>query len=99
MTQKKGTTLLLIISVTLLFLASVVVTTVRAPAGPSYTLGASPTVVNEEEGNVIITFTITGGTANSAYTFRFTEPKPGGAGLAYVDEPFRTDAKARYTQS
>src|SRR2546430_7192497 len=86
MTQKKGTTLLLILSVTLLFLASFVVTTVRAPAGPSYTLGASPTVLNEEEGNVIITFTITGGTANTAYTFRFTVTKPGSAGQAYVDE-------------
>ncbi len=77
MTQKKGTTLLLILSVTLLFLASFVVTTVRAPAGPSYTLGASPTTLNEEEGNVIITFAITGGTANTAYTFRFTVTKPG----------------------
>src|SRR3989442_3629784 len=98
MTQKKGTTLLLILSVTLLFLASFVVTTVRAPAGPSYTLGASPTVLNEEEGNVIITFTINGGTANTAYTFRFTVTKPGGAGQAYVDESFPTDATGGYTQ-
>ncbi len=98
MTQKKGTTLLLILSVTLFFLASFVVTTVRAPAGPSYTLGASPTVLNEEEGNVIITFTITGGTANTAYTFRFTMTKPGGAGQAYVDESFPTDATGGYTQ-
>ena len=98
MTQEKGTTLLLILSVTLLFLASLVVTTVRAPAGPSYTLGASPTVLNEEEGNVIITFTITGGTANTAYTFRFTVTKPGGAGQAYVDESFPTDATGGYTQ-
>src|SRR6266487_5001957 len=98
MTQKKGTTLLLILSVTLFFLASFVVTTVRAPAGPSYTLGASPTVLNEEEGNVIITFTITGGTANTAYTFRFTMTKPGGTGQAYVDESFSTDATGGYTQ-
>src|SRR2546428_4721893 len=98
MTQKKGTTLLLILSVTLLFLASFVVTTVRAPAGPSYTLGASPITLNEEEGNVIITFTITGGTANTAYTFRFTVTKPGGAGQAYVDESFPTDATGGYTQ-
>ena len=98
MTQKKGTTLLLILSVTLFFLASFVVTTVRAPAGPSYTLGASPTTLNEEEGNVIITFAITGGTANTAYTFRFTVTKPGGAGQAYVDESFPTDATGGYTQ-
>src|SRR3989442_5434983 len=98
MTQEKGTTLLLILSVTLLFLASFVVTTVRAPAGPSYTLGASPTVLNEEEGNVIITFTITGGTANTAYTFRFTVTKPGGASQAYVDESFPTDATGGSTQ-
>src|SRR5439155_1219343 len=87
MTQKKGTTLLLILSITLFFLASFVVTTVRAPAGPSYTLGASPTTLNEEEGNVIITFAITGGTANTAYTFRFTVTKPGGAGQASVSLP------------
>src|SRR5712692_9104251 len=98
MTQKEDTTLLLILSVTLFFLASFVVTTVRAPAGPSYTLGASPTVLNEEEGNVIITFTITGGTANTAYTFRFTMTKHGGAGQAYVDESFPTDATGGYTQ-
>src|SRR5213596_3805639 len=98
MTQKKGTTLLLILSITLFFLASFVVTTVRAPAGPSYTLGASPTTLNEEEGNVIITFAITGGTANTAYTFRFTVTKPGGAGQAYVDESFPTDATGGYTQ-
>src|SRR6266566_3634496 len=98
MTQKKGTTLLLILSVTLFFLASIVVRTVRAPPGPSYTLGASPSVLNEEEGNVIITFTITGGTANTAYTFRFTMSKPGGAGQAYVDESFPTDATGGYTQ-
>src|SRR3989441_9317247 len=98
MTQKKGTTLLLILSVTLFFLASFVVTTVRAPAGPSYTIGASPTILNEEEGNVIITFTITGGTANTAYTFRFTVTKPGGAGQAYCDESFTTDATGAYTQ-
>src|SRR3989475_11764508 len=96
--QTKRTTLLLILSVTLLFLASSVVTTVRAPAGPSYPLGASPAVLNEEEGNVIITFTITGGTANTAYTFRFTLTKPGRTGQAYVDEPFPTDATGGYTQ-
>src|SRR5438552_17388428 len=99
MTQKKGTTLLLILSVTLFFLASFVVTTVRAPAGPSYTLGASPTVLNEEEGNVIITFTITGGTANTAYTFRFTVTKPGGAGQAYVDESFPTGGTGGYAEA
>src|SRR5260370_16577753 len=76
MTQKKGTTLLLILSVTLLFLASFVVTSVRAPTGPSYTLGASPTTLNEEEGNVIITFTITGGSTSTLYTFPFTTTKP-----------------------
>src|SRR5206468_12846156 len=98
MTQKKGTTLLLILSITLFFLASFVVTTVRAPAGPSYTLGASPTTLNEEEGNVIITFAITGGTANTAYTFQFTVTKPGGAGQAYVDESFPTNSTGGYTQ-
>src|SRR3989441_1974456 len=98
MTQKKSTTLLLILSVTLLFLASFVVTSARAPAGPSYTLGASPTVLNEEEGNVIITFTITGGSTSTLYTFRFTVTKPGGAGQAYVDESFPTDATGGYTE-
>src|SRR5260370_18723398 len=98
MTQKKGTTLLLILSVTLLFLASFVVTSVRAPAGPSYTLGASPTTLNEEEGNVIITFTITGGSTSTLYTFRFTVTKPGGAGQAYVNESFPTDATGGYTE-
>src|SRR5260370_18210931 len=98
MSQKKSTTLLLILSITLLFLASFVVTRVQAPAGPSYTLGASPTTLNEEEGNVIITFTITGGTANTAYTFRFTVTKPGGAGQSYVDDAFPTDATGGGTQ-
>jgi KaiC/GvpD/RAD55 family RecA-like ATPase len=94
MTLKKSATLLLAFSVTMLFLGSLIVTSVRAPAGPSYTLGTSPSTLNEEEGNVIITFTITGGTANTAYTFRFTVTKPGGAGVgqAYVDESFSTDA-------
>ena len=92
MTQKKGTTVLLVLSVTFLFLASLAITSVRAPAGPSYTIGASPTTINEEEGNVIITFTITGGTTNTAYTFRFTVTKPGGAGQAYCDETFSTDS-------
>lgn len=91
MTQKKGTIILLVLSATILILASLVVTNVRAPAGPSYSLGASPTTINEEEGNVIITFTIAGGTANTAYTFRFTVTKPG-AGQAYCDETFSTDA-------
>ncbi len=98
MTQKKSTTLLLILSVTLLFLASFVVTSARAPAGPSYTIGASPTTLNEEEGNVIITFTITGGSTSTLYTFRFTVTKPGGAGQAYVDESFPTDATGGYTE-
>src|SRR5207247_8582508 len=78
--------------------ASLVVTSVRAPAGPSYTLGVAPLKINEEEGNVRITFTITGGTANTAYTFRFTVTKPGGAGQAYVDESFPTDATGGYRQ-
>src|SRR5213080_4736979 len=99
MTQKKSTTLILALSVTLLFLASFTVRSMRAPAsGPYYTLGASPSTINEEEGNVRITFTITGGTANTAYTFRFTVTKPGGAGQAYVDESFPTDATGGYTQ-
>jgi KaiC/GvpD/RAD55 family RecA-like ATPase len=89
---------LLILSVTTLFLASLVFTSVRAPAGPSYTLGTSLTTLNEEEGNVIITFTITGGSANTAYTFRFTVTKPGGAGQAYVDESFTTDTTGAATQ-
>jgi KaiC/GvpD/RAD55 family RecA-like ATPase len=98
MTKKKRATTLLILSVTILFLTSLVLPSVRAPAGPSYTLGASPTTLNEEEGNVIITFTITGGTANTAYTFQFTVTKPGGTGQAYVDESFSTDATGGATQ-
>src|SRR5438093_1544060 len=99
MTQKKSTTLILALSVTLLFLASFTVMSVRAPAsGPYYTLGASPSTINEEEGNVRITFTITGGTANTAYTFQFTVTKPGGAGQAYVDESFPTNSTGGYTQ-
>ncbi len=100
MTLKKSATLLLAFTVTMLCLGSLVVTNVRAPAGPSYTLGASPSTINEEEGNVIITFTISGGTTNTAYTFRFTVTKPGGAGVgqAYVDESFSTDATGAGTQ-
>src|SRR5207253_3886250 len=98
MTQKKNGASLLILSVTILFLASLAITYVRAPAGPSYTLGASPTTVNEEEGNVIITFTITGGSTNTAYTFRFTMTKPGGTGQAYCDESFSTDSSGGATQ-
>src|SRR5690242_19291749 len=98
MNQKKRVATLLILSATTLFLASLVFTSVRAPAGPSYTLGTSPTTLNEEEGNVIITFTITGGSANTAYTFRFTVTKPGGAGQAYVDESFTTDTTGAATQ-
>ena len=96
----KSATLFLAFSFTMLFLGALVVTSVRAPAGPSYTLGTSPSTLNEEEGNVIITFTITGGTANTAYTFRFTVTKPGGAGVgqAYVDESFGTDATGAGTQ-
>ena len=98
MTQQKGTVLLFILSVTLFFLASYVATDVRAPAGPSYTLGASPATLNEEEGLVTITFTITGGSTNTAYTVRFTVTKPGGTGQAYCDESFTTDATGGYTQ-
>src|SRR5689334_12942213 len=98
MTHKRHTATLLIFSLTTLFLASLVLTTARAPAGPSYTLGASPTTLNEEEGNVIITFTISGGSANTAYTFRFTVTKPGGAGQSYVDESFTTDTTGTGTQ-
>ena len=98
MTQKKNGASLLILSVTILFLASLAITYVRAPAGPSYTLGASPTTLNEEEGNVIITFTITGGSTNTAYTFRFTMTKPGGTGQAYCDESFSTDSSGGATQ-
>jgi len=96
MTQKKSAASLLILSVTILFLASLAITYVRAPAGPSYTLGTSPTTLNEEEGNVIITFTIAGGSANTAYTFQFTVTKPGGQ--AYCDETFSTDATGAATQ-
>jgi KaiC/GvpD/RAD55 family RecA-like ATPase len=98
MTQKKNGAALLILSVTVLFLASLAITYVRAPAGPSYTLGASPTTLNEEEGNVIITFTITGGSTNTAYTFRFTTTKPVGTGQAYLDESFSTDPTGAATQ-
>src|SRR6266705_2782306 len=98
MTRKKNTALLIILFVTFSLFASLVGTSVRAPAGPSYTLGVAPPTINEEEGNVRITFTITGGTANTAYTFRFTVTKPGGAGQAYVDESFPTDATGGYTQ-
>src|SRR6266566_3001249 len=93
MTQKKGTTLLLILSVTLLFLASFVVTTVRAPAGPSYTLGASPTTLNEEEGNVIITFAITGGTVRTDlpgnYTVTVVETAPKSVTTGFPSATFR----------
>jgi KaiC/GvpD/RAD55 family RecA-like ATPase len=98
MTQKKRAAILLIVSATTLVLASIVLTGVHAPAGPSYTLGTSPTTLNEEEGNVIISFTIAGGSANTAYTFRFTVTKPGGAGQAYVDETFMTDTTGAATQ-
>src|SRR5207244_13335271 len=99
MTQKKGTTLLLIISVTLLFLASFVVTTVRAPPGPSYTLGASPTVLNEEKGKVIITLTITRGTANTGYIFRYAVMKPRSAGQSNVNVSFTTTSTRESTKT
>ncbi len=47
---------------------------------------------------MIITFAIAGGSANTAYTFRFTVTKPAGAGQAYVDESFPTDPTGGYTQ-
>jgi KaiC/GvpD/RAD55 family RecA-like ATPase len=97
MSRKVTTTILLILSVTT-FVLAVAVPGVRAPAGPSYTMGASPATVNEEVGNVVITFTISGGTANTAYTFRFTVTKPGGAGQAYCDESFPTNSTGGYTQ-
>src|SRR5215472_12921198 len=64
---------------------------VYAPAGPSYTLTTSPTMLNER-GNTTITFTITGGTANTLYTFQATVTKPGAAGQATDSFSFSTDA-------
>src|SRR5207249_11488715 len=98
MTQKKSTTLILALSVTLLFLAACTAMSVRAPAsGPYYTLGASPSSINEGEANVRLTFTITGGTANTAYTFQRTVTNSGGAGRASVDEAFTTNSTGSYT--
>src|SRR2546430_15334909 len=98
MTQIKATTILLTLVVTFSLSGCLLVTTVQAPAGPSYTLGASPSTLNEGEGNAIITTTITGGTTTTAYIFRFTWTKPGGARQAYCDEAFLTDSRGGSTQ-
>ena len=97
MSRKLAATLLILLSVTILVMATTVLS-VRAPAGPSYTIDASPSKINEEDGNVIITFTISGGSTNTAYTFRFTTTKPGGSGQAFVDESFPTNSTGGYTQ-
>ncbi|HEX4922186.1 MAG TPA: hypothetical protein VFV92_15785, partial [Candidatus Bathyarchaeia archaeon] len=96
MSRKFATTLLLLSVAT--FVMTAAIPDVRAPAGPSYTMGVSPAMINEENGNVIITFTISGGSANTLYTFRFTTTKPGSSGQAYCDESFTTDSTGGWTQ-
>ena len=97
MNRKVAATLLLLLSITIFVLAAPIVN-VRAPTGPSYTTGASPPRINKEDGHVIVTFTISGGTANTAYTFRFTTTKLGGSGQALCDESFTTDSTGGYAQ-
>ena len=75
-----------------LFMAAPFVTmSVHAPAGPTYALATSPPIINERE-NTTITFSISGGTANTAYTFQVTVTKPGGAGQAYNSISISTDS-------
>ncbi|HYY91700.1 MAG TPA: ATPase domain-containing protein [Candidatus Dormibacteraeota bacterium] len=64
---------------------------VHAPAGPSYSLTASPTSLDELE-DTTLTFSITGGTASTAYTFQITVTKPGSAGQAHNSLSLTTDA-------
>ena len=97
LSPKTGAVFLLATPVILVILSSLVIG-VRAPAGPSYTMGAYPGTLNERTGNAIITFTISGGGSATAYTFRFTVTKPGGAGSAYCDESFNTNSTGGYTQ-
>src|SRR5215831_10056955 len=96
--DRKAAILVLVLSVLILCLASFSVSSVHAPPGPSYTIGTSPASLNEQDGNVIITFSINGGSTLTAYTFRFTVTKPGSAGVAYCDESFTTNSTGGYTQ-
>ncbi len=96
--HSKAAIFVLVLLVLMLCFASPVVFDVRAPAGPSYAIGTSPATLNEQDGNVIITFGINGGSTNTAYTFRFTVAKPGGTGQAYCDETFTTNSTGGYTQ-
>ena len=78
-------------SIALLLAVPIAVITVHGPAGPTYTLTASPTTLNELE-DTTLTFTITGGTASTAYTFQVTVTKPGSAGQAHNNLLLTTDA-------
>jgi KaiC/GvpD/RAD55 family RecA-like ATPase len=75
-----------------------IATNVHAPAGPTYTLTTSPAMINESE-NSTITFSISGGTANTAYVFQVTVTKPGGAGQAYNSIPISTDSTGAGTNA
>lgn len=94
----KTTTILVLAAPLVLLVLSSLVIGVRAPSTPSFSMSVSPAALNEETGNAIITFSITGGGAATAYTFRFTVAKPGGAGSAYCDESFMTNSTGGYTQ-
>jgi KaiC/GvpD/RAD55 family RecA-like ATPase len=95
LTHRNGTSLLLILSVTVLFVASLVVVGVRAQ--PTYTISASPTTINEDDGNVVITFTMAGGLPTTPYTFQFTVTNPLGS-TSYCDVSFPTDPTGSYTE-
>jgi KaiC/GvpD/RAD55 family RecA-like ATPase len=75
----------------LVLLIPFVVTNVHAPAGPTYALTASPTKLNELE-DPTITFSITGGSASTGYTFQVTVTKPGAAGQAHDNLLLTTDS-------
>lgn len=81
---------------TVLFLVPVLATLVHAPAGPTYTLSASPTKLNEIE-YPIITFSITGGTGSTGYTFQVTVTKPGSVGQAQNNLFLTTDSSGSGT--
>ncbi len=63
----------------------------RAPVTLTASISASPNPINELE-NTVLTFTMSGGTANGAYTFRITITKPSGTGQAYYDLSFNANS-------
>lgn len=93
---KQRLTIQVLAAFAILLFAPVLVTIVHAPAGPTYSLTTSPTKLNEIE-YPIITFSITGGTASTSYTFQVTVTKPGSAGQAQNSLFLTTDSSGSGT--